>query len=305
MVWPSLCGLCPECRAAEAQLSTVRVTAGIKGIAVEAFQTIHDAESLPRHRSAAAGGRIVNHDWNDSRSFDRYTLLYTTAERPLSADSRQWLVQGLTRAMPELKVSAYFEAKKNWFSEYDYLIVAVERGSDDVIGVLASSWHLVEGRPFFLHIIVQFIAPRYQKSLLLKHMWAFHFGKVSLGAFGFPSVIALRTYNPVVYTAMRIFSGLDGVELYPRIGAAQDPTMVELARRVAERISGALDISLDTGVIRGASVPPDFYPALPKTNRMDVLEYFERHLAPSDRLLCILSVPTDIAKSRILRAFGA
>ena len=36
----------------------------------------------------------------------------------------------------------------------------------------------------------------------------------------------------------------------------------------------------------------------------EVYQYFARHLAPSDRMLCVLSVDTEAAKQKALALFG-
>jgi hypothetical protein len=245
-------------------------------------------------------------DWQGSLSFDRYTLYYATAQQPLKDETKEWIIRGLMKAQPSLKLAEYFRVKRNWFSEYDYLIVAVEDDTGDIIGALASKWYVSDGNPFFLHIIIQMIATWYERTNLLKHMWKFHFQKVNEGPFGFPSVIALRTCNPVVFTAMRLFSRIEGIKMYPQIGVeTQDPQMAELARDITEQICPGLRICLDTGVIENASVPPDFYPSLPKANKPDVYNWFKNNLTVADRILCVLLVPTESARRKLLKAFGA
>lgn len=249
--------------------------------------------------------KVLGEGWSDSLTFDQYSLFYAVAPHALRRETEQWIVNDLIKAMPDLKLAEYFQIKKNWFSEYDYLIAAAENKSDALVGLLTSRWHENDGTPFFLQISMQMIANRYQKTQLLKHMWGFHFRKVSEGPFGFPSVIALRTYNPVVFSAMRIFSRIEGVRMYPRIGVEeQDPEMVALAQSITARISPGLNMCSRTGVIKDASVPPDFYPSLPKTSKGEIYDYFAEHLTPSDRLLCVLHISTEEGKRKILKAFG-
>ena len=244
--------------------------------------------------------------WRDSLSINRYTLLYAVAPHTLNKRTEQWIVRGLINAMPELKIAEYFlHKKRNWFSEYDHLIAAVETASNKLIGLLTSQWHRKEEAPFFLQVSMQMIAYRYQKTHLLKHMWGLHFRKVSRERFGFPSVIALRTYNPVVFNAMRIFARINGVQMFPQLGVEeQDPEMAKLAQTIAMQMNPGLEMCARTGVIKGASVPPDFYPSLPTTNKKEVYDYFAEHLNPTDRLLCVLHISTEEAKNKIIKAFG-
>lgn len=149
------------------------------------------------------------------------------------------------------------------------------------------------------------IAERYQKSHLLKYMWRFHLSQVCHGRFGFPSILALKTCHPAVFSAMRVFSRVEGVQMYPRIDSkVQKPDISKIARLIAKHISPDLEFCLHTGVIKNASVPIDFYPSLPTTKKADVWRYFQNNLTPADRLLCILQISTDSAKHRILQALG-
>lgn len=250
--------------------------------------------------------KVLGAGWRDLLTFDQYSFFYAASPHVLNRETEEWIVSGLIKAMPDLKLAEYFQIKKNWFSEYDYLIAAVENNSNELIGMLTSHWHEKDGVPFFLQISMQMIAQRYQKTQLLKHMWGYHFRKVREGHFGFPSVIALRTYNPVVFSAMRIFSRLDGIRMYPRLWVEeQDPEMVALAQSITERICPGLDMCSRTGVIKDASVPPDFYPSLPKSSKGEVYNYFAEHLSPSDRLLCVLHISTEEGKRKILKSFGS
>lgn len=243
-------------------------------------------------------------NWSSSQFFKNYTLHFGTTQQIVQPEIKEWIVEGLIRSMPVLKIAQYFEAKQSWFEECEYLIVAVEKISNDLIAVLASSW--VETNLFpFVHIKIQMIADRYQKTFLLKHMWRFHLNHLYYGRLGFPSIIALKTCHPAVFSAMRLFSRIEGVQMYPQIGGEmQESEMSKIACMIVDHISPGLDFCMHTGVIKNASVPLDFYPSLPTTKKADVGHYFQHHLTAADRLLCILSISTDSAKHRILQAFG-
>ncbi|MEH2082227.1 MAG: hypothetical protein V7K89_20280 [Nostoc sp.] len=246
--------------------------------------------------------QLLQKNWLDSRLFDRYILHYATPKQLIQPAIKEWIVQGLIQAMPTLKIEQYFQAKQNWFEECDYLIVAVEAISNDLIAILASSWVEMDSLPF-LHVKIQMIADRYQKTHLLKRMWGFHLYKVSQEHFGFPSIVALKTCHPAVFSAMRVFSRFDGVQMYPRIdGEIPKLEMNEIACLIAKSICPGLEFCLHTGVIKNASVPIDFYPSLPTTKKPDIGYYFQNNLTPVDRLLCILHISTDLAKHRILQS---
>lgn len=257
------------------------------------------------HDGPVVVARPAEHAWMDALPFDRYSIHGATPRRPLGKEGEAWIVRGLIKAMPALKIEEYFKAKGTWFAEYDYLLIAVERTTDELIAVLSSRWLDLEDGLGVLHVTMQLITSQYQKTHLLKHMWGAHFRMVSQSRVGSPSVIAWRTCNPVAFKAMRTFTRIDGVRMYPDIDAeTQDPWMTELARRIAARISPGLGLCARTGVIKGASVPVDFYPALPTAHGDALNRYFAEHLTLADRLLCVLSISTDAAKRKILKAFG-
>lgn len=216
------------------------------------------------------------------------------------------IVQGLGRAMPDLKIVDYFHAKGGMFAECDHRVVAVERATGDAVAILASRWY--DDGLAFLHIATQLTGTRFQRTGLLKHMWAMHFREVSRSCRGFPSVIAWRTYNPVSFHTMHIFTRIPGVRMYPRIdAAAQDGDLRLMAARIAACVSHGLPFCGETGVIRGAAsgVPADFYPVLQETRRPEVNRYFMTRLTPDDRLLCVLWIESAEGRRRILTAFGA
>ena len=233
--------------------------------------------------------------WAGSRAHDAYTLLYMSGGQAFAPGIKEWIVRGLIAALPDLKMEEFFRIKKNWFSEFDCLILAVESKTGQLVAALASRWHQHERRPFFLHVTTQWITHRYQLSSLLNR-----------GPFGFPSLWALKTCHPAAFSAIRLFARLPGVHFYPDIEAKQhDPWMADLARQVASRISLNLKFSADTGVIRGASVPAGFYSALPITGKPKLARYFRQHLSVDDRILCLLRISDEAAKRRILALLGA
>jgi hypothetical protein len=241
-----------------------------------------------------------------SRRFEDYEVLELPRGPELTGETSAWIIDGLEAAMPSLNIREYFQAKGSTLSDCDFVVVAVERDSERIISTLTSRWHGSEGGGrAFLHLKILMIAPRYQKTRLINDVWAFHLARVCESRFGFPYVIALRTYNPVVFGAMRIFTRIEGIRMYPEIAIEkQDPDLARLAREIAAQISPGLDFVVETGVVRRAGVPPDFYPAMPSSRRSDVYEYFRRHLAPTDRLLCLLVVESEAAKHRALHLFG-
>jgi hypothetical protein len=117
--------------------------------------------------------------------------------------------------------------------------------------------------------------------------------------------MVLKTFNPLAYRALEAMARVPEVALFPRIGAASSARLAALAGEVAGCIAPGLLYERDTGVVRGAGVPPDFYPALPEGAPPRVTDYFRRHVGAGDRLLCLLDIGSAAAERRILRALGA
>jgi hypothetical protein len=238
------------------------------------------------------------------RGYDIYDLRTGTA---LRQDAEKWLIAGLANAMPELKIDPYFAVRRSALSSAHYLTVAVARSGPALIGFLCSRWHAQDEKHVaFLHASICLISQRHRQTLLFRDLWRRHLEQVDEGGSGFPYVIALKTYNPGVYHILSAFTRLDGVTLYPRIDGLQDESTRSLMHAIRDRIAGGLEFDWKSGVIRGAGVPPDFYPELPGHRRRDICEYFRRNLRPEDRLLCVLAFPQRAGiRRRILDMFGA
>ena len=82
----------------------------------------------------------------DSRQFQGYSVLQLPPGPELSQETSAWIVQGLERAMPSLNIREYFLAKGSTLSDCDFVIVAVERDSGQIISALTSRWHQEEGQ---------------------------------------------------------------------------------------------------------------------------------------------------------------
>lgn len=241
-------------------------------------------------------------EWMETRRLEEYALAYTKGPA-LSPASQARVVQGLVESFPSLRIADFFRIKRAWFAELDHLFIAFRHDSQDVVGILASRWCRAAG-VHFLQVSILLIAAPYQRTALIKHLWRYQIEKLVEPPGTFPTVIAYRTYNPVAFTALRAFARLPGVTLYPRIEGEQDVATMALAVQIAHGISPGLPFDPETGVIKGAGVPRDFYPTPPLTRRADVRRYFSRHLAPGDRLLCLLRFDSPLSQARLFRTFG-
>jgi hypothetical protein len=239
--------------------------------------------------------------------FSRYGVYELRPSAVLQPEAEEWLIAGLAKAMPQLKIAAYFAVRRATLSSSDHVTVAVARAPPELIGFLCSRWYPeTEIGRSFLHASICLISEQHQRTLLFRHLWRLHLEQVDDGPYGFPYIIALKTYNPAVYNTLSAFARLDGVTLYPRLDGAQDESTKQLVYSIQARIAAGLEFDWDTGVVRGAGVPPDFYPKIPDHKRRDICDYFSLNLRPGDRILCVLTLPPGSAlRNRVLRMFGA
>jgi hypothetical protein len=215
-----------------------------------------------------------------------------TTLRPSSGlpdDVEQRIVTELTAAMSELRMDAYFASRRDELREYEHLVLA-EDASGQIVGALASMWRTTADGRRFLHVPLNMIAAAHRATGVFVAMWARHWAEVE----PFPSVVALRTYNPLVLAFLRsVEAAVPGISVYPRLSGPQDPGTATLAAAVAETISPGNAFEPDLGVVRGCAVTPDLYEALPRTATGAVQDYFSRNLDRADRVLCVVRVGGD------------
>ena len=223
----------------------------------------------------------------------------------LDAERAGWLVDGLVAALPSLRLRELFALRQDMFTEADLITVAVDQQSDSVVGALCSRWDSTRRGIRFLHVTTQFVGDDYRHGEVFRHSWAIHLETICAGPAGFPAVTALKTYNPMVFCAMRALSRVDQVGFYPQLGAAADepPGIATLAEEIAAAIAPGHPFDRHTGVIAGVGVPADLYPRLPLSSDRTVNDHFLRTTRPDDRMLCVLTVPTPQAVGDLLRRF--
>lgn len=216
--------------------------------------------------------------------------------------TRRWLAEGLIHALPQLRMRELFRQRFDMFDQADLITVAVV--GNTVAGALASRWDTLPDGTRFLHVTSQFVAERHRHGGIFRMSWRGHFTDLLSGDPGFPETIVLKTYNPVVYYAMRAFGLAPYVRMYPSVTAPQRPSPARLAAMIAAAISPEHEFHPGSGVIRGAGVPADLYPEQPACRDAQVNAYFARHARPGDRMLCLLQIPTRRGADTILRAFN-
>lgn len=232
------------------------------------------------------------------------TLRVTTLHGPgdLTPQTEEWLTAGLTAALPGLRMRSLFQARMDMFREADLITVTVD--GETIVGVLSSRWCQLSLGPRFLHVTTQFVADTYRHGAVFRRSWYSHFADLLRDGSEFPSLIVLKTYNPIVYCAMRTFTAAPRTAIYPPISAAQDEALLATADEVARTVAPGRMFDRPTGVIRSAGSPADLYPEMPRSRDGTVNDYFATVLQPGDRILCLLSVPDQQGAQAILHAFG-
>jgi hypothetical protein len=239
---------------------------------------------------------------DDGRTVEISSLVCTGT---LARETEQWLFGGLIASLPKLRMAELFALRGDMFRDAHLITVATEKADGSAVGVLSSRWcALPSGRPF-LHVLAQFVGDRYRRGVIFRRSWGDHFATLQRDKRGFPDLIVLKTYNPIVYCAMRAFTRVPGVSIYPDItaGVTQDPAAAQLASQVAEVVAAGHRFVPETGIIHGIGLPYDLYPGLPASSDRVANDYFAAVTQPDDRMLCMLSVPTPEAGDRILGAF--
>ncbi|MCO6005446.1 hypothetical protein NE236_10675 [Actinoallomurus purpureus] len=224
----------------------------------------------------------------------------------LAPDVEEWIVDGLTEALPALRMRSLFTLRRDMLRDADLITLAVETPRRSVVGALSSRWCTTPAGGGFLHIMTQFVGERRQgDGIAFAGTWGRHIEGIYESTSEFPELWVLKTFNPIVYCAMRGFTRVPDVAFYPDIYAErQDPRIVRTAERVAAIAAPGHTFVPSTGIIRGAGEPADLYPWLPESRDEKVNDYFAATTLPGDRMLCMLSIPTPEAAETILRMFG-
>jgi hypothetical protein len=227
--------------------------------------------------------------------------------RDLTGEREQWLVDGLVAALPGMRMADLFAQRRDMLHDADLVTVATVGGPDgELVGLLASGWGVSTIGEEFLHVTSQFVGERYRHGRVFRASWAAHFAQVCALRGDVPGLTVLKTCNPLVYCAMRAFTRLPGITMYPDITAReQDPDLVRRAVAVARSIAPSHGFAGRTGVIHGIGIPEDLYITTPLAADRRVNSYFARTTGPSDRILCLLAIPSKAAAERVLRTLGA
>lgn len=197
--------------------------------------------------------------------------------------------------MPDLRIEALFEARPDLLSEAEHVIVAVD-GEDRAVGLLAARSLELPGGVSVLQAMVQFVGVNQRGGRVLRESWTRLLGDVTAER-GFPDVVALKTFNPVAYCAMRALGRSD--QVYPALSGPQEPGLRLIASHIAAAAAADYPFEPDTGVIRGSGRPTDLYLRRPESSDPEADRYFAAHARHGDRVLCLVQFGGADAAERI------
>ncbi len=213
------------------------------------------------------------------------------------------LQEDVIRAFPEYRLATYFTERPAVLAGADHIVVARHRSGGELLGLVVA--RLRQGTAGgYLHAEMNLITAGRQRRGLLLPLWRVMLTRLAAGPTGLPGLVAMKTYNPMVYSCLLVVARLTGAEVYPPVladGPSPPGELPEVAQQVAAEVAPTCAFDPRTGALRGAGVPRDFYPAMPTTSRREVQGYFARHLRPGDRLLCLVRFGPGADMPRLLR----
>lgn len=223
--------------------------------------------------------------------------------KAVGAEQDAWLKAGLTAGLPELRMSELFACRPDIFQTSEFLVIATDAAGRAPLAVLGACWQSTLSGVRFLHIGVQFVVTAARGSEVFRRSWRELLGAV--GASGeFPTISALKTFNPVAYCAMRAYGRLPGAVMYPELEREPDLATVRLAQQIAQALAPNHAFDPGTGVISDIGLPRDLYRSRPTCEDAAVDDHFRRHLSPGDRLLSVVHVRERRTAADIQQRFG-
>ena len=230
--------------------------------------------------------------WKDQLTVKDFTLLYSDCKSEIAPEEKSQIIADLDESLPGYDVQQYFGTQPNIFRDYDHCVIARD-STGNTVGLLGSKW-FSSAELTYLYLWTAMIAEGARKSGLLTSIFLWELSKV-VKEKTTPPLIATKTYNPSVYTAMNALHHLiAGSRFYPAInGSSQDPELVGRAKQVVSQLCPKLEVQYDTAVVVGGQgvLAPHFFPELPSSRDAKVDSYFESHLTRNDQILMIVDIP--------------
>lgn len=224
------------------------------------------------------------------------------------------LQDDVVRAFPEYRLGTYFAERPGAVAGADHVVVARSPADGRLLGLVVAR-HRQGAAGSYLHVEMNLITAERQRRGALLPLWRVMLARLAADPAGFPPLVAIKTYNPMVYSCLLVVARLTGAVLYPPLptngsaGAANgsaEPAggLADVAALVAAELAPSCPFDPATGALQGAGTPRDFYAAMPTTNKRQVQAYFARHLPPGDRLLCLVRFGPEAELARLMRRWN-
>jgi hypothetical protein len=203
--------------------------------------------------------------------------------------SAEKIIEDLSREMPQHQIDFYFQEKKSMFSRENTSAVARKDGI--FIGLIVLSKHNCDGSQC-IYINTLLIAERFQSQSVSFKLISTAFQAAYDRHMKFPDYIFMTTYNPITYCMMRWFCSDKEASafLYPSLVESENDAAVTIANKIALELHPTRQFNSAHGVIKGGAgnISKHFWPSYPASRDQQVNNYFKKHLADDDRLLCII-----------------
>lgn len=204
-------------------------------------------------------------------------------------------VSDLAVGLDDYNVRQYFGNQPGIFQQYSHLAYSQDH-CGKIVGMIGTK-SFPDADPGFLYIWSAMIANRLRGTREFGHLVETLVRGLLAIPNEFPSIVATKTYNPVVFTLLSHWEKLEGASFYPKLGAAtQESPMLTLAEHIVHHVCPGLRFDSHTAVVYGgqASVAPDYFPYMQLTGDKYVDWYFDHHLTRDDQILCVLSFSENV-----------
>jgi hypothetical protein len=236
-------------------------------------------------------------------------LVIEAGAAPAAADDPGLLAlqDDVVRAFPEYRLATYFAERPSAVADAHHVVVARNPADGRLRGLVVAR-HRRGAAGSYLHVEMNLITAERQRRGALLPLWRAMLARLTAGPAGFPPLVAIKTYNPMVYSSLLVVARLTGAALYPSLPATGPAGLAaglaDVAALVAAELAPSCPFDPATGALQGAGTPRDFYAAMPTTNKRQVQAYFARHLQPGDRLLCLVRFGPEAELARLMRRWS-
>jgi hypothetical protein len=216
--------------------------------------------------------------------------------------------------MPNHNVQSYFEQKPTLLANADDIAIAWNDSpsGSKIVGLIALRRYMAqEGSPSFVHISTIHIAEAKQKGMLLKRLIASAYLGLWHREGSLPTWTAVKTFNPSTYNVLLRLKRMIGSSavLYPSMEKEKEGNgckslmVMPIAVGIAARLEPECTFDRHFSVIRGGGgiIGGNYWLTAPRSTHNEINHFFDRHLTPADRMLCILGLDEELCKSDALK----